>query len=155
MPRSDGADYAAVLADLREQRARLDAAILALEAVMAVPKAATQAPLSLPAPPAVPAMAPDYHGMTVHEAALRYLQSKAVGQRTTQILQALQSGGVALTGKSPINSLGAILNGNLKRQGQIVKLKRGVWGLSAWKKPAAAGADGRHDLSMVDEQALN
>jgi hypothetical protein len=155
MPRSDGADYAAVLADLREQRARLDAAIRALEAVMAAPKAPTQVPIPLPAAPASPALAPDFQGMTVHEAALRYLQSKGVGQRTTQILQALQSGGVALTGKSPINSLGAILNGNLKRHGQIVKLKRGVWGLSAWKTPAASGADGRHAPSRVDDQPRN
>jgi hypothetical protein len=162
MPRSDGADYAAVLADLREQRARLDAAIHALEAVMDVAHA--EPPMSVAAGAVNPALTPDYDGMTVYEAAVRYLQAKGVGQRTTQILKGLQRGGIALTGKSPINSLGAILNDNLRRHKHLVRLDRGLWGLSSWQTAGHHGVDGRQaatptrgdgDLALLDDQPLN
>jgi hypothetical protein len=56
--------------------------------------------------------------------------------------EGLQSGGIALTGKSPINSPGANLNDNLKRDKQLVRDERGLWALSSWQ-PAPRGTDGR------------
>lgn len=140
MNKRNGADYAAVLADLQRQRARLDAAIHALEAVLP-DRSATETPAATGAAgPVEPASEPAvFDGLTVYEAAVRYLQGKGEGQRTTQILRALQQGGVALTGKSPINSLGAILNDKLKHNSRIVKLERGRWGLAAWQAPPRRG----------------
>lgn len=133
MNKNEAPDYAAVLADLRIRRAQLDAAIQALEAVVGGPAGATRAPV--PKAPSLGnnAAAQSFVGLSVLDAAKRHLQQTGHSLRTTQILGALQQGGVALTGKSPINSLGAILNSNLKKGCGLVRERRGVWALTAWQ----------------------
>ena len=110
-------NYEAVLADLRVNRALIDDAIRAIEALVGVQER-TQCE--------------SFVGMSVLDAAKAVLTIKGESQRTTQILAALQRGGLALSGKSPINSVGAVLNRNLKEGGEIVRLRRGVWALAAW-----------------------
>ncbi len=74
--------------------------------------------------------------MSVLDAAKAVLTIKGESQRTTQILAALQRGVLALSGKSPINSVGAVLNRNLKEGGEFVRLRRGVWALASWPSRA-------------------
>ena len=118
MSETPAPNYEAVLNDLRAQRDRLDAAIRALEAL--VPE---------PAPGA-------YRGMSLLAASKKVLETKGKCQRTRDILRALQEGGVALSGKSPINTVGAILNTQVKKGGDIVRVRRGVWSLARWQAPA-------------------
>ena len=47
-----------------------------------------------------------------------------------------------MTGKSPINNVGAILNSQLKKSGEIVRVGRGMWALSSWAPPSKAKPDG-------------
>jgi hypothetical protein len=132
MKKNDAPDYTAVLADLRARRAQLDAAIQALEAVVGSPAAATRSPPPQERPPGTRALPKSFVGLSVLDAAKQHLQRTGHSLRTTEILGALQQGGVALTGKSPINSLGAILNSNLRKDAGIVRERRGVWALAAW-----------------------
>jgi hypothetical protein len=139
MPKIRCMDYQAVLADLRERRNLIEAAIRAMEAVVALTE--PHIPHIETLPPAAPAGGCThergaYEGLSLLDAAKMYLQSKGQCQRTKDILRALQDGGIALGGKSPINIVGAVLNTNLKRGGGIVRVRRGVWSLAGWQAQA-------------------
>jgi hypothetical protein len=141
-------NYGSVLADLRAQRERIDAAIRAIEALIAPPPPATAPPAPPPPPKELAIAHGAFRGLSLLDASKKYLQSKGECQRTRDIVRALQHGGIALSGKSPINTVGAILNTSLKKGGGIVRVKRGVWSLASWQSPslngAAATLDGLH-----------
>lgn len=118
-----------VLVELRAQRERLDAAIRALEALSPEPACG------------------GYRGMSLAAASKKVLEDKGRCQRTRDILRALQDGGVALSGKSPINTVGAILNTQLKKGGDIVRVRRGVWSLACWQQTAENAAVATHQPS--------
>lgn len=141
-------DYAAVLADLRTRRAQLDTAIQALEAVVGLPAGAARSPAPKAPPPDSEAVPKSFVGLSVLDAAKSHLQRTGHSLRTTEILSGLQRGGVALTGKSPINSLGAILNSNLKKGVGIVRERRGVWGLATWHAPRSEALNGSHVVDL-------
>lgn len=141
-------DYAVVLSDLRQRRARLDAAILALEAVVCVPGGAARSPAAKAPAPGTKAATKSFVGLSVLDAAKCHLQRTGHSLRTTEILSGLQQGGVALTGKSPINSLGAILNSNLKKGAGIVRERRGVWALAAWHAPRSEAVNGSRIVEL-------
>jgi len=148
MNKNNAPDYVAVLADLRTRRAQLDAAIQALELVVGIPVGATPAPKPK-APPSRPmAAGGSFAGLSLIDATKKHLQRTGHCLRTTEILSALQQGGVALTGKSPINGLGAILNSNLKKGCGIVRERRGVWALAEWQTPRADGLNGSHRVEL-------
>ena len=151
MNKKDVPDYAAVLSDLRNRRAQLDAAIHALEAVVGVPRDAARSPAPKTPVPGTKAATKSFVGLSVLDAAKSHLQRTGHSLRTTEILSGLQQGGVALTGKSPINSLGAILNSNLKKGAGIVRERRGVWALAAWHAPRSQAVNGAR---MVDLDRL-
>jgi len=132
MNKNASPDYAAVLEDLIRRRATLDAAIQALEVVVGAPTGVPRSPTPTPTPPRTQASAKSFVGLSLIDAATTHLQRTGHSLRTTEILGALQQGGVALTGKSPINSLGAVLNSNLKKGSALVRERRGVWALAAW-----------------------
>jgi len=148
MNKNEAPDYAAVLADLRTRRTQLDAAIQALEAVVGGPAGATRSPLPKQPSPNSHATPKSFVGLSVLDAAKRHLQQTGHSLRTTEILGALQQGGVALTGKSPINSLGAILNSNLKKGSGIVRERRGVWALAAWQTARPEAMNGAHIVDL-------
>lgn len=139
MDESSAVNYEAVLADLRAKRERLAAAIAAIEALIRhqTPHGQSE-PQARTAQPALEGTAPSasFQGMSILDASRKVLQNKGQCQRTKEILRALQAGGIALTGKSPINNVGAVLNTNLKKGGGIVRVKRGVWSLASWQAQA-------------------
>ena len=148
MNKKDVPDYAAVLSDLRNRRAQLDAAIQALEAVVCVPGGAARSPAPKTSVPDTKAATKSFVGLSVLDAAKSHLQRTGHSLRTTEILSGLQQGGVALTGKSPINSLGAILNSNLKKGAGIVRERRGVWALAAWHAPRSEAMNGSRRIEL-------
>lgn len=148
MNKTDVPDYAAVLANLRNRRAQLDAAIQALEAVVGVPAGATQTPAPKATLPDTHAPMKSFVGLSLLDAAKSHLQRTGHSLRTTEILSGLQQGGVALTGKSPINSLGAILNSNLKKGAGIVRERRGVWALATWHAPRSEALNGSRVIEL-------
>jgi hypothetical protein len=136
-------DYTAVLSDLRNRRAQLDAAIQALEAV--VGSAGRCSPLAGAAGTAAGharRLPKSFVGLSVLDAAKQHLQRTGHSLRTTEILGALQQGGVALTGKSPINSLGAILNSNLKKDAGIVQRTARCVGACRMARPRPEAMNG-------------
>ncbi len=148
MNKTETPDYAAVLADLRTRRAQLDTAIQALEAVVGVPTGAARSPAPKAPLPDTKVATKSFVGLSVLDAAKSHLQRTGHSLRTTEILSGLQQGGVALTGKSPINSLGAILNSNLKKGAGIVRERRGVWALATWHAPRSEATNGSRVLEL-------
>lgn len=143
-PSANLLDYSAVLDDLRERRARLDVAIAAVEAVVGMQHMAPRPSPNEAAATAGSACGVEpgsFVGMTVIDATIEYLNGISRSQRTTEILRALQCGGIALAGKSPINTVGAILNSHLKKSGVIVREGRGSWALASWSRPAKPQAE--------------
>lgn len=149
MHKNDAPDYAAVLADLRKRRAQLDAAIQAIETVIGTPGGAARAPAPKAPPSDKQSAAQCFVGLSVIDAAKKHLQRTGHSLRTTQILSALQDGGVALTGKSPINSLGAVLNSNLRKGAGLVRERRGVWALAAWQATQPEATSGARTVDLA------
>ncbi len=136
-------DYEAVLADLRAKRERIDAAITGIETMLGIQALTAPSGSQQTKQPDDVGLGPGaFLGMTIVDAAKKYLAYKRQNQRTEEILKALQDGGLVLTGESPLNVVGSVLNRNYNNGGDLVKVSRGTWGLAAWhprlkKKPDA------------------
>lgn len=133
MDESSAVNYREVLVDLRAKRERLDVAIQAIEALIRHQAPNGQSDPQEQTPKEDTTQRASFLGMSILDASRKVLQNKGQSQRTKEILRALQAGGIALTGKSPINNVGAVLNTNLKKGGGIVRVKRGVWSLASWE----------------------
>jgi hypothetical protein len=132
-------DYAAVLADLEAQRAKLDVAIEAIRAL----QEGGPIPVGLgPAPAAKAAQSNGeieialdaFHRLSVSQAIKKYLAMRGRRPATTaEIVAALTAGGQAGADGANYN---VVVNNTLNRMqapdGGISKVKRGVWGLSEW-----------------------
>ncbi len=159
MSDSVSVDYEAVLADLRAKRDRLDAAISGIESMLGIrglsgttPKQTEQASPSASLGPGA------FLGMTIVDAAKKYLAHKRQSQRTEEILNALVEGGLVLTGEKPVNVVGSVLNRNFNSGGEIVKVARGVWGLASWhprlkKKNGDSKSAGEDSSATAQSQA--
>ena len=120
--------YAAVLADLRAQRAKIDNAIEALEALIGVS----------PAESAESAQISDgaYTGMVIHDAAIALLRERGKPLGNAEIAKSLKAGGLKLNSADPVNTVGAVLSRRAQAASDIVKVGRGIWGLPEWEKPS-------------------
>lgn len=152
MAESANVDYEAVLADLRAKRDKIDAAISGIEVMLGIQALSSVATKPHKDVKEANILGPGaFLGMTIADAAKKYLEHKRQNQRTEEILKALVEGGLVLTGESPINVVGSVLNRNYNNGGEIVKVARGVWGLAAWhprlKKKAVDAKNG----STVEE----
>ena len=145
---SKSVDYAAVLADLRDKRAKIDAAIRGIESMPGLvapprplnsrdPADATQETARAEAPsatpPSIPAGAFAGKYMSVTEAVESYLRMAHEPRGTMEIADALKAGGFA----HPSKAFKGVVNAALQRAshggGSIVKVGRGVWGLASWR----------------------
>ena len=135
MTDSTSVDYTAVLADLKSKRDMLDAAIVGIETMLGIrglsgesaQTAATTSPQQLN-----DLGRGAFLGMTIVDEAKKYLAHKRESQSTEKIMHALRDGGIVLTGATPLNVVGSVLNRNFNSGGDIVKVSRGVWGLADW-----------------------
>lgn len=146
-------DYQAVLSDLRAKRDKLDAAIAGIETMLGLRNIeATQTEPHHVKHEAHAALGPvAFLGMTIVDATVKYLKHKRQNQRTEDILRALQDGGLVLTSQEPLNTVGSVLNRNFAQGGEVVRVSRGLWGLSSWhprlkKKPGDSVKNGHGTL---------
>lgn len=131
---TNGVDYAAVLADLRAKRSKLDAAISGIETMLGIAGAALDAGISAPMGVGGSEIKSDsFFGMTIPDAAKKFLGMKKGPKSTVEIAQALKAGGIqAGTSGNFGNTVGSVLNRNYTQGGGIVRIGRGVWGLAEW-----------------------
>lgn len=122
--------YAIVLADLRAKRDQIDQAIQAIESVRGS-SSYSQTTSDISAKDQQGGEG-DYLGMSIPEAAKKLLKTRRKQMNNTEILAALQAGGMAMTSKDPLNIIGAVITRRSKETGDIVKVGRGVWGLKEW-----------------------
>lgn len=143
-------DYNVVLADLKSQREKLDAAIAGIETMLGMRTMTTQVAQDNTMNSDIGAGA--FLGMTVVDATVKFLKAKRQNQRTEDIVAALRNGGIAFSSDNPINTVGSTLNRNWTQGGEIVRVARGAWGLAEWhprlrKRPDAknSGAEANGD----------
>ncbi len=136
--------YAAVLADLRGQRAKIDNAIEALEALIGVSPTESAESAEVSDGP--------YTGMIIHDAAIALLKERGKPLGNGEIAKSLKAGGLRLNSVDPINTVGAVITRRAHAVGDIVKVSRGVWGLPEWNDPEAAGRNAASRGSSIREQ---
>jgi hypothetical protein len=130
--------YDAVLADLEAQVATLQTAIAAIKAVRGggpIVHVGTANIFEGGAPPSSVDIAIDaFHKLTVAQSIKKYLAMRPKKPATTQeIVDALMAGGQA---NSDGNNFAVVVGNSLNRMaaadGDVSKVKRGVWGLKEW-----------------------
>ncbi len=135
-------DFHAVLAVFKARRARLDQLIAGIEAEISgqgdAPAAVDLESTANGVPPALVAIHPDtFFGLSIIEAAKKFLKMARRAQHAAAIAAALEQGGL----KRPADN---VLSGVLVRAAkgrEVTKVGKGMWGLSEWypkppKEPA-------------------
>lgn len=133
--------YAVVIADLKRQRDEIDRTIAKLEAMAAgrpLPVTGNESAPDGNAKPSDkehktgPAGNSPYLGMSIVAATKALLESRRATLSPTEIVQAIEDGGLYLSGTNKANTIGSVLNRRQKKEGDIVSVKRGQWGLREW-----------------------
>lgn len=138
-------DYNVVLADLKRKRDELNAAIAGIEAMLL----GAGAPIATPAgaSPTPTTIGPDtFFGMSIAQAAQKYLNMKKRPQTAPEIAAALIEGGLQnQSGKFP-NTVGSVLNRNSEGDAPtFVKVSRGTFALRTWYPNYRPKAKGEKD----------
>ncbi|HEX8653306.1 MAG TPA: hypothetical protein VF708_21000 [Pyrinomonadaceae bacterium] len=123
---SEEIDYEAVLADLHERRSKIDAAIDAVKGILA---AVGRTPTGSTRIRSAQDIAPDaFFGLTIAEAAIKYLGMVRSAQTLPQIWEALKQGGL------PHTKYNAVYTALTRREqvGDVIKLPDGSYGLAEW-----------------------
>ncbi len=151
--------YDAIIQDLKNQRAKLDAAIAALEALRD-----TGAPAPVPATRAEEKMVLADNGsnnlfraMSIPDAAIKLLGLRDRPMKNPEIAQELKAGGLIMNSADPVNTIGSVLTRRFNERGDIVKIGRGMWALKEWRqrgskapKAKAESGDGGDDSAAND-----
>lgn len=128
--------YAAVLADLRAKRDKIDNTIRVLEELsgLALVDSATGGVKFVPTSPPEQAenVAGMFLGMSIVDAAKKLLGLRKRAMTNSEILAELKAGGVVLTGADPLNVVGSVLTRRFNQVGDVVRVARGTWGLKEW-----------------------
>jgi hypothetical protein len=151
---SEGVDpYAIVLADLRARRDQIDQAIQAIESVRG--GAASPRPNGAPPEPiGAPSAAGAYLGMSIADAAKKYLLMRKQASGNAEIAAALKQGGLVMSSNTdPQNTVGSILTRRFEKVGDIVRVGRGIWGLKEWYPNRSFKTKGGGDLATSDPSA--
>jgi len=124
-------DYKSVLADLIARRAKLDAAIAAIgefaghdneELSAHNQNRLTIAPVSR-----------EYRGMTIADAAIKFLKLSGKPQLTADISRALKLGGIGSASKNMYRTVYNTLNNRMDKHQDITK-EGAKWGLTEWRQ---------------------
>ena len=130
--------YAAVLAELEAQRAKIDTAIAAIKALPSSGRivVGTMQPSngSQPSDIKLDIAIDTFHALTLSQAIKKYLEMRMKKPATTaEIVDALKAGGQS---NADGTNFSVVVNNSLNRMaaadGVVSKVKRGVWGLKAW-----------------------
>jgi len=123
--------YSVVLADLKAQRDKIDAAISAIESLRGV--GPSVAPRRSDGLDATPPMGPGaYLGMTIPDAAKTLLASERRTMGNAEIWDKLKAGGLHLNSADPVNTIASVLSRRFEKVGDVVRVSRGTWGLAEW-----------------------
>lgn len=153
--------YDLVIADLKRQRAEIDSMIAKLEALAGgQPVPAAEVPGAAPTegdPPAPPQDENNpYLGMSVADATVALLRKTRRQMSAVEIVQHLEAGGLLLSGSNKPATVATLLSRRQKRNGDLVRPKRGLWGLKEWYRGRNFGkADGSDKNNGKDESAAS
>jgi hypothetical protein len=130
-------NYEAVLADLIQRRDALNSAIDAVRRIVGTADGSpgeTEAPPTMNGPrPAGSAIRADsFFGLSVGDAIVKYLEISRQPRSLTQIAEALQQGGLTHRSKQLAATVSTTLKRRSESPGDVVKVKRGLWGLQVW-----------------------
>lgn len=126
-----GIDYVAVLADMKAKRARLDAGIAAIEAMLKLPGGATTP--SPQSPAAVEIVSGMFSGLSIPDAAKKFLAVRKHQATTPQIVEGLRQGGQRnAASRSFPNTVASVLARVDANAAGIVHVGRGTWALAEW-----------------------
>jgi len=161
-------DYNAVLADLRKKREEIDRAIAGIEIVLGLaPSSASASVATTHGHSASGDLGEDaFFGMSIAEAAKKYLQFKKKPQTTQVIAAALKAHGLQNASESFSNTVGSVINRNADPSNNptFVRVGRATWGLKSWypnhkPKPAKPAQDGKQsseaNAQAQDEEMLS
>lgn len=130
-------DYTYVLRDLRQRKAKLEAAITAIEEMVGPLTPVTGTTLETSIKPveeentSLPLIGP-YTGKTIIYAATDFLRKAGKPQHISMILQALTQGGYHTNSKNLYRTVYNTLNQNLDKE--ISRARNGHWGLKEWNQ---------------------
>jgi len=125
-------DYSAVLEDLKAKRAKLDAAIEAIEQMAGQPSSAgVSTPVALGGAQ-VTLRSDSFFGMGISDAAVKYLGIVKAPKDTRTIMHALEQGGLTHSSKNFYGTLFTSLTRRESNEGDVTRVKKGEWGLSVW-----------------------
>lgn len=122
--------YVVVLTDLKAQRAKIDAAISAIESL----RGGTGSPMPSKAENvSTPhSGAGAFLGMTIPDAAKKLLAQERRAMANPEIWDKLKAGGLHLNSADPVNTIGSVISRRFDKVGDIVRVGRGTWGLAEW-----------------------
>lgn len=145
-----GIDYAAVLADLEAKRAQLDNAIAGIRVMLGLPSGPLVGSASLPQPAASAAeIASDaFFGLSIPDAAKKFLAMRKRTATTPEIVDGLKRGGQQnAASENFANTVGSVLARVYSSGAGIVRVARGTWGLAEWypNKPRKPGPKNNDD----------
>jgi HB1, ASXL, restriction endonuclease HTH domain len=125
--------YAAVLADLRAKRNKIDEAIALIESLRGDRGFIGTSDSNQPVPESLAADdGGQFLGMTVVDATKKLLAMRRKTIGTAEIAVAIQRGGLVMQSAEPANTVGSILTRRFYQIGDIVRVSRGTWGLREW-----------------------
>lgn len=123
--------YAAVIADLKRKREKIDLAIKALEELGGT-MAPTEGDEIVRGAEENESHEGRFLGKSIPEATKLLLQSSKKPLTNAEIVEALEKGGLILSSGNKPNTVGSVLNRRARQTGDIVSPKRGQWGLKEW-----------------------
>lgn len=128
--------YEAVIADLRAQQAKIEQTISLLESLRGKANGATFVASTAPQDDtraSGSSLGPgEFLGMSIVDAAKKLLAIQRKPMRTPEIVVELERGGLVLQSADKVNTVGSILLRRFYQTEDIVRLRRGVWGLAEW-----------------------
>lgn len=141
--------YEMVLADLEAQKRELELSILLLRRRLGVAEGVDMPPLpelsGALAPGEIPADA--FAGMSIGEAAKKFLRLKKQRQSTAQIVSALEKGGLAHDSENFTATVSSVLSREARRGDGIVRVARGEWSLGEWESDSRLKRPARDPLA--------
>ncbi|MEM6973897.1 MAG: hypothetical protein AAF577_13940 [Pseudomonadota bacterium] len=156
--------YSVVIADLKAQRDELDRMIMKLETMSSssAPAASGVDPNAqhhdVPAATGHNEQDNPFLGMSIVDAVKSILGRRRKAMSPVDLVEALEAGGLLLSGTNKPNTVGSVLNRRQRQVGDIVSPKRGMWGLKEWypgrtftKKQDEASADDREAERGLNE----
>ena len=126
------ANYDAVLADLIARRDKLNSAIEAIQGTLGIRNGSVSTVSPETPPPAAEIGRHAFFGMSIPDAAKKFLAMSREPKSTNEISIALERGGLTHSAGNFANSVGSILHRLDSANGEIVRVSRGTWGLLEW-----------------------